>query len=488
MSRSSAAAVDLDPPQLEAALDRRREDEPPAVRHPVQPGGTAAEQVAVHGGGGLEVRPGDEVLGQPVPNAEPPDRCLVDHAALPVADADGGDPAAVRRPGRRAPRLPAASRRQLAHAPGGDVDEVDVRPPAEVRVAVPVGDERDPPSIRRPARVGVVAVAPGQQLGVAGGHVDEPQVLELVVDEPAAVELVEEGVDEPRVGRRRILGLALGLLLRLGGCRAADHAQPTTVRRPGQPIGVLRQVGQLAGLSAIREREEPDLRAAFGRSLGLARLGTAATGLQHAAAIRQEGERPTVRAPARRGVGLAADGQLAGRAGAVGRRDPERAAVAVLARRHRLDAEGDPAPVGREADDRSGRGGRRDPRGAARVRPSVRDGLPGWLASRGQPVGRGAFRSLRSTGSRARRTSATPVPVLDASAWMIASVRYRSCSAAIRALSRSASSVPKIADQRPPWAYQFVAVEVSISPTDASQRSASMAALQPSPAAVTAWR
>ena len=36
--------------------------------------------------------------------------------------------------------------------------------------------------------------------------------------------------------------------------------------------------------------------------------------------------------------------------------------------------------------------------------------------------------------------------------------------------------------------YQFVAVEVSISPTDASQRSASMAALQPSPAAVTAWR
>ena len=36
--------------------------------------------------------------------------------------------------------------------------------------------------------------------------------------------------------------------------------------------------------------------------------------------------------------------------------------------------------------------------------------------------------------------------------------------------------------------YQFVAVEASISPTDASQRSASMAALQPSPAAVTACR
>ena len=36
--------------------------------------------------------------------------------------------------------------------------------------------------------------------------------------------------------------------------------------------------------------------------------------------------------------------------------------------------------------------------------------------------------------------------------------------------------------------HQLVAVEASISPTDASQRSASMAALQPSPAAVTAWR
>jgi len=36
--------------------------------------------------------------------------------------------------------------------------------------------------------------------------------------------------------------------------------------------------------------------------------------------------------------------------------------------------------------------------------------------------------------------------------------------------------------------YQFVAVEASTSPTDSSQRSTSMAALQPSPAAVTAWR
>ena len=36
--------------------------------------------------------------------------------------------------------------------------------------------------------------------------------------------------------------------------------------------------------------------------------------------------------------------------------------------------------------------------------------------------------------------------------------------------------------------HQLVAVDASISPTDASQRSASIAALQPSPAAVTACR
>ena len=36
--------------------------------------------------------------------------------------------------------------------------------------------------------------------------------------------------------------------------------------------------------------------------------------------------------------------------------------------------------------------------------------------------------------------------------------------------------------------YQLVAVTRSTSPIDSSQRSTSMAALQPSPAAVTAWR
>ena len=68
-------------------------------------------------------------------------------------------------------------------------------------------------------------------------RVDEPEAREPLVDEPRAVELVAERVDQPRVGRRRILRLALGLLLRLGGVGrlttasrrpSGDQASPST--------------------------------------------------------------------------------------------------------------------------------------------------------------------------------------------------------------------------------------------------------------------
>ncbi len=314
----------------------------------MHPSETATEQVAVHAGRGLEVRAGDQVLGLAVPHAKAPDRCLVDHAALPIPCPDRRDPAAVRRPCRRAPRLAASARRELAHPLRGHVDHVDVGAPAQVGVPVPVRDERDALPIGRPARVGVVVVATGQQLGVARSNVDEPQALELVVDEAGAVELVDERVDEPRVGRRRVVRLSLGLLLRLRRDGGAHDAKAAAIGRPCQPFRILGQVGQLSRFAAIGERKEPDLRASVLGRLGLARLGAAATGLQHAAAVRQEGKRPAVGAPARSGVGLAAGGQLAGRDRAVGRRDPGRAAIAVLARRDRLDGKGDPAPIRRE--------------------------------------------------------------------------------------------------------------------------------------------
>ena len=49
-------------------------------------------------------------------------------------------------------------------------------------------------------------------------------------------------------------------------------------------------------------------------------------------------------------------------------------------------------------------------------------------------------------------------------------------------------TAPRDANRRQVTPYQAVAVAASVIPSDSSQRSASMAALQPSAAAVTAWR
>ena len=196
-----ASAIDLDAPQLEGALDRRGEDDPAAVGHPRGPQRQPAHQVAAHGAGGLEVGVRDQVLGMAVTRPEAPDRCLRQLATAPVASADGGDPPAVRRPRRSAPRLLPATRRELTHRPTADVDEVDVAAPAEVRVRVAVRDEGDLPAVGRPLRIGVVVVAAGQELGGAALGVDQPDAGEPLMDEARAVELVAQRVDEPRVGR-----------------------------------------------------------------------------------------------------------------------------------------------------------------------------------------------------------------------------------------------------------------------------------------------
>jgi hypothetical protein len=67
---------------------------------------------------------------------------------------------------------------------------------------VPVGDERDLPPIRRPLRVDVMVVARRQALDLAAPDVDKPQAGEPLVDEPGAVELVLQRVDQARVRRR----------------------------------------------------------------------------------------------------------------------------------------------------------------------------------------------------------------------------------------------------------------------------------------------
>ena len=94
-----------------------------------------------------------------VARADAPDRCLLQLAAPPVADADGGDPSAVRRPGRGRPTLASAAGRELPDRFVANVDDVDVAAPAEVGIGVAVRDEGDLPAVGRPLRIAVVMVA-----------------------------------------------------------------------------------------------------------------------------------------------------------------------------------------------------------------------------------------------------------------------------------------------------------------------------------------
>ena len=299
---------------------------------------------------GLEVGLRDQVLRMAVTRPDAPDRCLRQLAAAPVAGADRGDPPAVRGPRRSAPRLLPTTRRELTHRPTADVDEVDVAAPGEVRVRVAVRDEGDLPAVRRPLRIGVVVVAAGQELGGAALGVDQPDAREPLVDEARAVELVAQRVDESRVGRGAILRLALGLSFGLRRVGGADDRQPAAVRRPVETLDVLRQLGQLARLAARGEGKDPDLRATLLRRLRLARLRATAAGLEHGTAVTQECDPRAVRRPSRSRVAPAADGQLPRRSAAVGRSQPQRAAIAVLAGSDALDAEDDEAAVRRQVE------------------------------------------------------------------------------------------------------------------------------------------
>ena len=192
-----------------------------------------------------------------------------------------------------------------------------------------------------------------RRLAVAGRDVDEPQVLDPVVGEARAVEHVVEAVDEPVVGRRRRAGLG-GDRGRAGAGRRAwvapCDALTTTSRVPSgdhsNAVDAARQVGQPARLAAV-ERQEVDL-VASSRSLPSG-AWPAISSSSRRLPVREERERPAIGREARMPVVPGAEGQLARRSRAVGRDEPERAAVAVEARGDRLERDDRHAAVGRQA-------------------------------------------------------------------------------------------------------------------------------------------
>ena len=109
-----------------------------------------------------------------------------------VAVAVGGDPSAERRD--RRPSGSHAGTKNVGsgppvtrvRTPGRDVDDDDVRPELEVVVAIELRRERDPRAVGRPGRVVVAGRAVGQPRRLARRDVDDPEMGDVVVDEPGA--------------------------------------------------------------------------------------------------------------------------------------------------------------------------------------------------------------------------------------------------------------------------------------------------------------
>ena len=190
---------------------------------------------------------------------------------------------------------PAGDGRDLARDGVGDEDVTALE---EVVIGAPVGDEGDPPAVRRPGRGRFGRAAGGQPARGARRDVDDPQVLDAVVGEAFAVEHVVEPVDVADVGFGRLMDVAvdcppapprvLRVRRRVGGRR---DDQRVAIRRPLERRHAAWQVGQAARLATI-EREQVDLGAvlAIGRLIGPVRLL-----FDDRTPIRQEREGPAVR-------------------------------------------------------------------------------------------------------------------------------------------------------------------------------------------------
>ena len=222
---------DGDPPQLVGAVDRGAEGEPAAILRRLQSGTLAACQVAAHPGARHQVVPGREVPARRGRRVRPIRREQPDVVAAPGATLESmperRDRRAVRKP-RRGSEMRPRTAGHRRHGPCLDVDHVDVEPGRdEVGVAPAVRCEGDPSAVGRPGGLAIRGAAVGQARGLAGGDVDQPQVIDLVVGEPRAVEHVVEPIEEPIVRRRWRAAARFGLPI---------DATATVVVGPGRAV------------------------------------------------------------------------------------------------------------------------------------------------------------------------------------------------------------------------------------------------------------
>ena len=328
-------------------------------------------------------------------------------AATLQAMAQGGDRLPVGEP-RRCPEHGPRAGGDRGDPPGRHVHDVDGRPRREVRIPTAVGDERHPRAIGRPGWLVVVDGAVRQARGLARGGVHDPEVLDLVVEEPGRIEHVLEPVDESIVGLGRLAGRGLRALAPpsgvLGVRRAmgrADSHEARAVGRPIEPRHAAGQVGQPARLTAEAiERKQMDLLDVL--AVLLLRRATRLV-LDDRPSIREERQRQAIRGEAGMPVVSRPDRQLA--------RSRRVRAVIVVETSQRAPARDRRSKAGAPAVRRDGRGGRSataHDRGAERWLPASPRTAGHWRSSRIADDRRGTSRVARRRRRIARNEAGPP--------------------------------------------------------------------------------
>jgi hypothetical protein len=258
----------------------------------------------------------------------PPPAGRLEHADLavpgqvpPAGRVAAGDPGALRRPRRvLVLRVGPGQGDGLAARCGHD-EQVDEG--LDVPVVVTGGGEGDVPAVGRPRRLPRLEVAARQLHGRPGAVGGDDEDLAAAVDRPPDVVELEL---EPREPPRRPPSLVLLLVGGVGDARREDD--PRAVPRPAGLRDVLFEIGQTLRLAPADGQDVELLRGA-------------------AVAVRREREARAVRRPARVGVHALAGREAARRLRPVGRDEPDRPAVLVRLAVDAAADEGDRQPVRR---------------------------------------------------------------------------------------------------------------------------------------------
>ena len=218
---------------------------------------------------------------------------------------------------------------------GGDIHHHHARVGREVVIPGAAGGHGNARAIRRPRRAGHTRCQVGQAPGIAGRHVDDPEVRGSDRDDTGTVELITESIEEPVVARRRLVrtrvpeAAAQSIVGRaIRAARRGNDGELRSVWRPGVVIDAAREVREAPRFAGTIQWQEMDL----GRVLPIPR--TTELLFDDLSAIAQERQGPAIRSEAGTTIVTDADRDALwrprSRARRVERHAPDRGSIAVV--------------------------------------------------------------------------------------------------------------------------------------------------------------